>query len=189
MQMLWNWYTVDACFLAPTWHIKTKGMFAASCIGVTLLAVCLEFLRRMGNGYDAYLRRQYRRSATSLRHIPQIPYVAPKPDGKYDSLVCGPDAACAPRLPEQQFITFRATPMQQLTRAAIHAATFGVGYIVMLLAMYFNGFIIISIIIGAFLGKMFCDWLVVRVPLGADRDMEETGQEGNGISEPTVCCG
>ena len=188
-QMLWNWYTIDACFLASTWHIKTRGMFAASCIGVALLVVCLEFLRRIGKEYDAYLLRQYRRRVGNLRHMPQIPHVAPKFDGRYNPDNCGPDAACAPPLPEQQFITFRASPLQQVTRGLIHAATFGVGYIVMLLAMYFNGFIIISIIIGAFLGKVFCDWMVVRLPLSADRDADEGQGGANGISEPTVCCG
>jgi copper transporter 1 len=189
-QMLWNWYTIDACFLASSWHIKTKGMFAASCIGVILLVVALEFLRRMGKEYDAYILRQYTRRAASLRHASQESYTNSKTNStyEYNSDGCGPDAACAPALPRQQFITFRASPAQQITRGVIHAATFGLGYIIMLLAMYFNGFIIISIIIGAFIGKVLCDWMVVRLPL-VGNEAEGTNNEAQGISEPTVCCG
>jgi copper transporter 1 len=189
-QMLWNWYTIDACFLASSWHIKTKGMFAASCIGVVLLVVALEFLRRMGKEYDAYILRQYTRRAASLRHVSRESYTNSKANDayEYNSDNCGPDAACSPALPRQQFITFRASPAQQLTRGVIHAATFGLGYIIMLLAMYFNGFIIISIIIGAFIGKVLCDWMVVRLPL-VGNESEGSNDEALGISEPTVCCG
>ncbi|THV95919.1 Ctr copper transporter [Aureobasidium pullulans] len=189
ISMLWNWYTIDACFLASSWHIKTKGMFAASCIGVALLVVCLEFLRRIGKEYDSYILRQFHRRAASLRYRPRVSYVAPKFDDERNSSGCGPDASCAPPLPEQQFITFRATPAQQITRGAIHAATFGVGYIVMLLAMYFNGYVIISIIVGAFLGKVLCDWMVVKLPLVTEQSFDESRDEAPGISEPTVCCG
>ena len=45
MQMLWNWYTVDACFLSTSWRINNDGAFAATCIGVVLLVVALEVLR------------------------------------------------------------------------------------------------------------------------------------------------
>jgi copper transporter 1 len=167
--MLWNWYTIDACFLASTWHIKTQGMFAASCIGVALLVVCLEFLRRLGKGYDAYILRQFHRRATSLQHRPRVSYVAPKYDDGRASNGCGSDASCAPPLPEQRFITFRATPAQQIARGIIHAATFSVGYIVMLLAMYFNGYIIISIILGSFLGKISCDGMLWVIDVGLDQ--------------------
>lgn len=59
MQMLWNWYTVDSCFISRTWRITSKGMFAGSCIGVICLVICLEGLRRAQREYDAYLVRQY----------------------------------------------------------------------------------------------------------------------------------
>lgn len=57
--MLWNWYTADACFLSSTWHITSRGMFAGSCIGVILLVLSLEFLRRLGKEYDRLLVRKH----------------------------------------------------------------------------------------------------------------------------------
>ncbi|KAM5351819.1 hypothetical protein ACJ41O_004542 [Fusarium nematophilum] len=170
VSMLWNWNTIDACFLAESWQIQNKGMMAATCIGVILLVVLVELLRRMGKEYDALLQRQFQRQATTHG-------VALAAAGCTGAVV-----------PTRQTVTFRASPLQQLVRAVIHAMTFAGAYIIMLLAMYFNGYLIISIFVGSGLGKFFCDWLVVKIDLdGFD------GGEGNskpkGIEETTVCCG
>ncbi|KAJ2974050.1 hypothetical protein NQ176_g6253 [Zarea fungicola] len=166
ISMLFNFYTVDACFLSSGWHIKNNGMFAATCIGIVLLVVLVEFCRRMGKQFDELLYRQFQRQAAIQR----------------DALVSegtSGDFVAAPRA-----LTLRATPLQQLIRAVIHAITFAAAYIVMLLAMYFNVYVLISIFIGAGLGKFFCDWLVVTVD-----DRDEPNSEAKGIDEATVCCG
>lgn len=166
--MLWNWYTIDACFLTSTWQIQNQGMMAATCIGVMLLVVLVEFLRRLGREYDNVLHRQFERRAAT-----------------YGAAVAVSGCTGAVTL-ARQTVTFRSTPLQQLVRAVIHALTFGGAYIIMLLAMYFNGYIIISIFVGSGLGKFFCDWLVVRI------DLEGVGGEdvkAKGIEETTVCCG
>src|SRR4051812_39194195 len=58
--MLWNWYTIDSCFISKSWHVTSAGMFAGSCIGVILLVMALEFLRRSVTEYDRYLARAHR---------------------------------------------------------------------------------------------------------------------------------
>jgi copper transporter 1 len=143
-------------------------MFAASCIGVALLVVSLEFLRRLGTEYDRAILAQF-----------QLHVAAQAADLKYQS---GADSGHLERRP---CVAFRATPLQQLIRAGIHAATFGVAYIVMLLAMYFNGYIIISIILGAFLGKFLCDWRSQKVPVEGMSPVFGAPVE----QEPTMCCG
>lgn len=158
--MLWNWYTIDACFLSPNWHITNNGMFAATCIGVILMVMLVEFFRRLGKEYDAFVLRQFQRE--SARRYAD--------DRNFGS----------------QVITFRATFLQQLTRSVLHALTFGTAYIVMLMAMYFNGYVIICIFIGAGLGKFVCDWLEVKIDLDGGR---EDDKQIKGIEEPSVCCG
>lgn len=155
--MLFNWYTIDACFLSSEWKIQNNGMFAATCIGVILLVMVVEFCRRIGREYDAFLVRQFQRQA-----------LARLPDSNHSGSVGR--------------ITFRTTPLQQLIRALIHALTFGGAYIVMLLAMYFNGYVIICIFIGAGLGKFFCDWMVVTIGVDVDEKVR-------GVDETTICCG
>ncbi|EXJ64807.1 hypothetical protein A1O7_01145 [Cladophialophora yegresii CBS 114405] len=165
--MLWNWYTIDTCFLASSWHVRSEGAFAASCIGAALLAVSIEFMRRVGKEYDSAILAQFQRRVAARAA---------------DLKTTNSSEGC---VSEPQFVVFRATPLQQLVRAVIHGVTFGIAYIVMLLAMYYNGYIIISIFIGAGLGKFLCDWMVQRVPAGGML----AASTGRGIEEPTVCCG
>lgn len=169
--MLWNWDTIDACFLAESWHITSRGMFAASCIGVALLVMCLEFMRRLGKEHDAFLLRQFQRNLHSRKAVDA------------DEGTC----CDAPVQLEIQYATFRATPLQQLIRAIIHGVTLGLAYIVMLLAMYYNGYIIISIILGAILGKFLCDWMVVRIPYGGQGEKDDRNSSFEAAG-PTGCC-
>ncbi|RYO83727.1 hypothetical protein DL766_005834 [Monosporascus sp. MC13-8B] len=170
VDMLWNWYTIDACFLTRSWRIQNQGMMAATCIGVILMVICLEFLRRLGKEYDDLIQRQFQ------RHVAAQSTTMPSPS---DNSCAGLPAA------EPQIVLYRASPLQQVIRSIIHAATFGLAYIIMLLAMYFNGYIIISIFIGAGIGKFLCDWMVVKVVL----NNEQGGKGATGIEETTVCCG
>ena len=63
VSMLWNWNTVDSCFLAESWHVKTKGAFAGSVIGVFILVILIEAFRRGAREYDRYLVRSAMASA------------------------------------------------------------------------------------------------------------------------------
>jgi solute carrier family 31 (copper transporter), member 1 len=139
--------------------------------------VSLEFLRRLGKQYDVQMRQQFQRQAAA----------------RFAN--SGPQDCCGPSNPPsypEQFVTFRPSPLQQLIRSVIHMATFAVAYFIMLLAMYFNGYIIISIFIGALLGKFLCDWESIKIPVGAPN----TGTQGNATAvkggaqeELTYCCG
>ncbi|PWN39991.1 Ctr copper transporter [Ceraceosorus guamensis] len=181
--MLWNWYTVDACFLSSSWRITNGGSMAATCIGVAFLVVLLEFTRRLGKEYDLLIRRQWAVRASQLSRI-----------NSSSTSTSTEDAAAAGPIT----IKFRATPLQQLIRSLLHATTFAAAYIVMLLAMYFNGFIILSIILGAGLGKLLCDWETLEITL--DLDHHHAGSSSSSAKEhsrvtattcedPTVCCG
>jgi copper transporter 1 len=126
--MLWNWNVMDACFIAESWHIRSKGMFAGSCIGVVLLVIALEALKWSGRRYDAYLIRLAQKAAqgksTSLSATPTL---------EHDK--AGSGEVAVPRKP----IRPRLKVLQQVIRSFIHMLQFGVAYFVMLLAMYYNG--------------------------------------------------
>ncbi|KAI0884130.1 copper transport protein ctr4 [Annulohypoxylon maeteangense] len=170
--MTWNWNTVGTCFLAESWQVESEGAFAASCIGVFFLVIYLELVRRLGKEYDTFILRQFRQHATAQFRA-----------SKEDSSCCSDAPAPGP-----QVVTFRATPLQQLIRSVVHAASFGVAYILMLIAMSFNGYIIISIIIGAGFGKFLCDWMIAKVVVGGENEAQpDKGAEG--LEEASVCCG
>lgn len=166
--MLWNWYTIDACFLSTSWHITSKGIFAGSCIGVIALVLLLEFLRRLQREYDRFLLQQRsltmndsqaarasstskNGSANSNSSSVNVGDSAPAANGpllgnswKQSSLPGGRHAV--------------PTVLQQAIRAGIHTMQFSVAYIIMLLAMYYNGYIIVSIFIGVFIGFFIFSW-------------------------------
>ncbi|KAI9368647.1 Ctr copper transporter family-domain-containing protein [Aspergillus egyptiacus] len=164
IEMIWNWSTIDSCFLSETWHVTTKAMFAVSCIGVALLGLSLEFLRRVSKDYEESLMRQCQRHAAAQLDNPLLlPGAAPS------------------------VLTFRASPIQQIIRAILHIAQFGVAYVAMLVAMSYNGYMIISILIGTFLGKLFFDWGQYKVVLGPTQGvaLSKVGE----VDEATKCVG
>ena len=64
---------------------------------------------------------------------------------------------------------------------------FGIAYILMLIAMAFNGYVIIVIIIGAGFGKFLCDWMTQRIVVGGTAAQQA---KSLGVSEEaTMCCG
>jgi copper transporter 1 len=139
-------------FISSSWHITSRGMFAGSCIGVILLVMSLEFLRRASKEYDCYIVRQAQlkqQQQQSADHVPESQ--SDNGSGKTPAL-----ATTAPT--SSNVRGFRPNIFQQLIRALLHTLQFAVAYFIMLLAMYYNGYIIICIIIGAFLGAFVFSW-------------------------------
>ncbi|PYH80670.1 Ctr copper transporter [Aspergillus uvarum CBS 121591] len=188
ISMLWNWTTIDACFLSKSWHITTKSMFAGSCLGTICLVVCLEFLRRVGREYDAFLVRRARLRYQFLSTLDpsegEMPLAPAASTSRCKNAVPAAAAAAAAATVGTSTATaapsFRPTLPEQLVRATLHMLQFAVAYFVMLLAMYFNGYIIICIILGAFLGAFVFSWEVMG---------EGVGVVGNDATAVTKCCG
>jgi copper transporter 1 len=122
----------------------------------------LEFLRRVSKEYDAYILRQYQRSflstPTTISNISPANTITPA------------ESSCS-KEPEKNvnemkvvgISAFRPHLVQQLVRATLHMLQFAVAYFIMLLAMYFNGYIIICIIIGTWIGAFIFSWETVNV--------------------------
>ncbi|KAH9894657.1 Ctr copper transporter [Xylariomycetidae sp. FL2044] len=171
--MLWNWNTVGACFLSRDWRITSSGAFAGLCIGVILLVILLELLRRVSKTYDRHLVEKHQKTvrlASSNSHGSS--------ETANGSLIAKghhfvPAAAAA----------VRPNVYQQAVRALLHTLQFALAYWIMLLAMYYNGYIIICIIIGAFMGSFIFQW----ERIGDRSEGEEVG--GGAAQEPTGCCG
>ncbi|KAI1094024.1 Ctr-domain-containing protein [Rostrohypoxylon terebratum] len=168
ISMLWNWNTVDACFISASWHIKSKGMFAGSCIGVILLAMTLEGLRRSVKEYDRFL---IRKNANGPVPVTQADTTKTEPTNATTS---GASTSVTPAT----VASYRPKVWEQGIRALLHTAQFVVAYFLMLLAMYYNGYLIICIFIGAFIGA----YIFQYEKLGGQ---EQTSAAG----EATVCCG
>ncbi|KAL4730732.1 Copper Transporter integral membrane protein that functions in high affinity copper transport [Fusarium chlamydosporum] len=161
ISMLWNWNTVGSCFIARSWHITSKGMFAGSCIGVILLVVFLEALRRSVKEWDRYLLRQ---------HVAKFSGASIGPSGSENDK----EGNIAVASYDNTLPQFRPNVWQQAIRALLHLMQFAVAYFVMLLAMYFNGYIIICIFIGAYLGAFIFHWETLTPSGGTSAAKEAT---------------
>lgn len=195
--MLWNWYTIDSCmgnspsipspetqtdhhqpgFLTESWHIGSNGAFAATCIGTILLVMAMEALRRLGKEYDDWILRGFQARAASTTAANTSSKSATK------TTVIASDSTGL------RTVVFRASPLQQAVRAVLHAISLGVAYIVMLLVMSFNGYLIICVIIGGGLGKFFCDWMTRQMVVQVETGDVGSEESSAGIEEPSVCCG
>ncbi|KFA63341.1 hypothetical protein S40285_01811 [Stachybotrys chlorohalonatus IBT 40285] len=170
ISMLWNWNTIDSCFISETWRVRSTGMFAGSCIGVVLLVMSLELLRRSVKEYDRYLIRKH----LERRLVASPTAVASTPSRKDSG-----DGAVAPITTLSSASGYRPNIFEQAIRALLHMLQFAVAYFVMLLAMYYNGYIIICIFIGAYLGSFVFQWETLG--LGS--------KQTSAANEATVCCG
>lgn len=130
-QMLWNWSTLNTCFLTEGWHVSSRATFAASCIGVAILAIAGEAARRACKDYDHQVHAQLN---------------APGALSAVNGL---------------GWSSRRATPGQQLVRSVLHVVATGVNLLIMLVVMTFNGYAIVSVLIGTGIGKFFCDWMTI----------------------------
>ncbi|KAK4223436.1 Ctr copper transporter family-domain-containing protein [Podospora fimiseda] len=182
ISMLWNWNTIGSCFIASSWKITSNSVFAGSCIGVLLLTMSLEALRRAVKEWDRYLiKKHLKELQEAAAHHGHHGHGTAKGSGSDDGSEKGPNAptpaagAC-PR--SGATMGYRPNIWEQAVRALLHLFQFAVAYFVMLLAMYYNGYIIICIFIGAYLGSFIFHW----EPLGV-------GQSTSATQEATVCCG
>jgi copper transporter 1 len=176
--MLWNWNVIDTCFIAESWHVRSKAMFAGSCIGVILLVILLEFLRRAAKEYDRFIVQQHAKTLVS-----STTRSFASSSSNNDGMTKDPAAQTSPVACSAVATTtskFRPSIVQQAIRAALHMCAFAVAYFVMLLAMYYNGYFIICIFIGAYLGYFIFGWESFSVSNGGEDRMQENA---------TVCCG
>ncbi|THY70689.1 Ctr-domain-containing protein [Aureobasidium pullulans] len=175
ISMMWNWNTIDACFISESWHITSNGMFAGSCIGVILLVMVLELLRRLAREHDRMILAHHRRLvASTTNENPANECACPTTVSTSKAASTATASALATGIKTR---AFKPTLPQQMVRALLHCLQFAVAYFIMLLAMYYNGYLIICIFIGAYLGFFVFGW----EKLGGDSEKSH--------DEATVCCG
>jgi len=182
--MLWNWNTVDACFITPNWQIRDAGTMAVTCIGVVMLVVMLELLRRASKEYDRYIVRRYVRQWRAAASVVDASEKNVADDGSGShAQASSSKAPLPPACPASSDMGGREIPAyrpsigQQVVRAFLHMTQFTVAYIIMLLAMYYNGYLLLCIFAGAFIGALLFQWETL------------SAAQGTCSQEATVCCG
>ncbi|AQZ18292.1 CTR3 (YLR411W) [Zygosaccharomyces parabailii] len=196
ISMLWNWYTIDTCFIAKSWHNNTRGKFAGSCIGCFGLVVVAQWLNKIARQFDIEIGRRekakyYAKSSncfvgnedasedditeSSRQELEKLAnesgtkstLIALKrtlSHGWYFQLL----RVKLMRRQIQSKDPFSYSPTgpyeiypslpTHILRVSIFVLQWGLSYIIMLLFMYYNGYIIISCIIGALVGRFLFNY-------------------------------
>jgi len=131
--MLWNWNTIDSCFISSTWRVRSAGMMAGSCIGVILLVMLLELLRRSVKEYDQYLIRRHSERDNKNNTVDGAGGNAHHTGSKGGS----DDGGTIPlgghsRTCSASGQRYRPSFLEQAVRALLHTFQFAVAYFVML---------------------------------------------------------
>ncbi|KAJ8295358.1 Copper transport protein CTR4 [Rhodotorula toruloides] len=149
-------------------------MGGAGACKVFSAVVLLEFVRRLGREYDRSIRAGYYRREERALSVLGKTSAADAAGGEER----GKDVVV-------QVQPFRPTAKQHLLRTLIHLLQFSTSYILMLLAMYFNGGVVLAIFVGAGTG-----YAVFGRDTGSD--FEGEGGEGRGgrrrEGERGECC-
>jgi copper transporter 1 len=95
-----------------------------------------------------------RRASDDLNTPPN----GPKNEATVSAAQTGCDSKCERQRCGAVLPPYRPSLMEHTFRSLLHMLQFAVAYIIMLLAMYFNGYIIICIFIGVFLGAFVFSW-------------------------------
>lgn len=179
ISMLWNWNTIDACFISSSWHVKSKGGFAGTCIGVVALCMAVELVRRFQREYDRFIYAQHLKRAEAAAAVHNHPSDV-SPEGTISKGGATGAAGFNSSFMGKFFATsstpasFTPSFLQQAVRALFYMFQFAGAYFIMLLAMYYNGYVIICIFIGAYLGNFL---------FGSD-----SFQESSIKTQKTCCC-
>lgn len=159
ISMLWNWNTIDSCFLARSWHVTSHGMFAGGCIGILCLAMAVEFVRRAQREYERKIVQDFNAKRAQEGIPVQCPNSENCPSGSGSetspiekSNMSNIKTGFPALFSRRSGSGFRPTALQQLIRALFYLFQFAGAYFIMLTAMYYNGYMIICIFLGAFIG-------------------------------------
>ncbi|KAK2487909.1 hypothetical protein H9L39_01836 [Fusarium oxysporum f. sp. albedinis] len=199
--MLWNWNTIGTCFISKAWYMDSGGKFGITCFGAFMLVMLLEFLARVSREWE---RHRFARGAPNS----QEPYA---PAAGIELAVLQPAAAqpAAAQPDDIQPVASRpasatgpnngkdandanndANPIPNFCpsfvehafiNAILHTVQCVITYILILMAVSFNGYIIISMFIGAYVGALCFQ----RDPLTETRNPNAYQRA---FQQPVVCC-
>jgi copper transporter 1 len=160
--MLFNTYTIDACFFTNWWQITSATMFAGSCIGVVALVVAVEAIGRFIRDYDRSLFDKHDQVSHALQNAAK---------GTAQPAIELVDLQAAPGPPAglgMRARPYRPTWKQQMVRALLRTVHWAGHMLIMLLAMYFNLWFLLCMLIGTFIGKCLFEWetVVAKSPPG-----------------------
>ncbi|KAF1830326.1 Ctr copper transporter [Decorospora gaudefroyi] len=132
MNMLFTWDTTDLCIVFPSWHISGTISLIFSLLAVVLLTAGYEAVREASRRYEAYAKNG------------QLLRTGRKDETDESSSLLGPGRNVG-RNTEQQ---------TKIVKAVLYAAQVFYSFFIMLLFMTYNGWVMLAVAVGAFVGYL-----------------------------------
>lgn len=194
MSMLWNWYTKDVCFISDQWKTSTTAKFGGTCVGCFALLLAINWWRRILLQYKIYCAELRREEVGDLiKAGVQInrrnePFKNNNLDKKNNMFV----ETMIPFMETWKHDWFWAlnknltievdgklyiypSVLEHLLNCIGDTMEWSVHHVIMLLFMYFNGYVFISCMIGAGVGFMLFQYRNINI-----------GKRGDNVSKR--CC-
>ncbi|KAF7560870.1 hypothetical protein G7046_g3270 [Stylonectria norvegica] len=128
MNMLFTWDTTNLCIVFRQWHVRSTISLIVSLLAVVLLAVGYEGLRALSRRYEALLARRVE-TLPSLDAVTETtPFLLPGQNQP------------------------RAGQRAHLIKAALYALQNFYAFMLMLIFMTYNGWVMGAVSLGAFFG-------------------------------------
>ncbi|CAN9204049.1 unnamed protein product [Alternaria alternata] len=131
MNMLFTWDTTDLCIVFPSWHISGTGSLIFSLLAVVLLTAGYEAIREISRRYEAYSKGIME---------------GPRGDADESSSLLGPG--------RNGGVGRSADQQMKMIKAVLYAVQVFYSFFIMLLFMTYNGWIMLAVAVGAFVGYL-----------------------------------
>ncbi|KAF2806590.1 Ctr copper transporter family protein [Mytilinidion resinicola] len=131
MNMLFTWGTQDLCIVFRQWHVSGTFSLLWSLLAIVLLTAGYEAVREISRRYEAY--------SNNPRRV---------------------DEATSPSVNESSSLLWSGRSVRAVERrnkmvnAAFYALQVFYSFFIMLLFMTYNGWVMLAVAVGAFLGYM-----------------------------------
>jgi len=129
MNMLFTWDTTNLCIVFRQWHIRGTGSLVLSLLAIVAITAGYEALRAAARRYDE----------RTTRHPDALPRRNSNPDHSFSS---GAGAA-------------GGSQQVRLVKSALYGLQNFYAFMIMLLFMTYNGWVMISVAVGAGVGYWF----------------------------------
>lgn len=163
---MWSWNPIGACFISEKWCIykshHRSALFGATCLFAILMVIIFELLRQLARENNRHIRRSSEQRATFKSSNGCVTLTPCGADGQREEQI----VAARMTQDSDRFVPFgargpgtiRPTGLQQAGRALLHLIQIIVAVVIVLLALSFNGPILLCLAIGALLGYFFFTW-------------------------------
>jgi len=149
MNMLFTWDTTDLCIVFRSWHVSNTFTLLLYLILVVLLCAGYEAVRELSRRYEATVVRRVEASPNNVSISVD--------DDPEEPITGAPTSAAYARIPSlPRWLTGsqrqRSETVGDLVRSALYGLQVFYSFFIMLLFMTYNGWVMLAVALGAFIG-------------------------------------